>query len=156
MTIFRSKITILALAVFSAWVLSAVSSQAQTPSAERLALAKAYIATMPLESDIKTAVESMATSIKPEQRALFRSLADKSIDYNKLRTSAELISADIFTDEELKAMTAFFSTPEGKSIQAKLPAYEQRITPVISEVLSAFVVKLQENNVIPSATTPAQ
>jgi hypothetical protein len=157
----RSKTAILALTILVTGVLTAntvlaTSTTMPAVTPERIALAKAYIASVPMEDEIRAAVESMANNIKPEQRVLFRSLADKSIDYNKLRAAAEATTAQMFTDGEIKAMTAFFSTPEGKSIRAKMPAYEQAMTPVMTEVLRDFVVKLQENNVLPVSVAPGQ
>lgn len=154
-TTFRSKILMAAaLAAFGFAGLANATSQPatapaapQTYSAEKLALAKNYIATVPVKDDIKAAVEEMSQHVAPEQRVLFRSLADKTIDYNRLTTAGELATAELFTEDEIKAMTKFFSSPEGMSIRKKMPAYEARMQPVITEVLQAFALKLQENNV---------
>lgn len=118
-----------------------------TASPEKLGLAKQYIASVPVESDIRAAVDAMAQNAAPDQRVLIKSIADKTIDYNRLRTAAELNAADLFTEAELKAMIKFYSTPEGQSIRTKMPQYEASLQPVVVEVLQAFVMRLKDSNI---------
>lgn len=159
MTTFRfkkegcSKLLVLAaVALFAANIgfatLSMASSSAGiNASAERVELARQYIASVPVEDEIKAAIDQMANNIQADQRLLFRSIADKSIDYTKLREAAVKSTAEIFTESEIKAMIDFFGSTDGRAIRAKLPQYEAQIQPVLNEVLQAFVLKLQENNV---------
>jgi len=148
MTTFRSKILLLALiAAFGLGSVVLATAAETTYSPEKLKLAKEYVAAMPLEDDVKTGVNQLAEMIAPDQRVLFRSLAASSIDYDRLRAAAELATAEIFTEDEIKAMTAFFSTPQGQSVRAKMPQYEARIQPIMMDVLKDFVTKLQENNI---------
>lgn len=140
------------LAIHGAVMAASATTAATAPeaySAEKLELAKKYVATVPVENDIKRAVEELALKIKPEQRVLYRSLAEKSIDYNRLRAAAELATAELFTEKEIEAMTAFFSSPEGQSVRAKLPKFEERMQPIMIEVMQSFAMKLQENNITP-------
>jgi hypothetical protein len=155
-TTFRSKLLLAAaLCVLSgaafATTLTTSTTTATTAGADipasRMALAKAYVESVPVEDEVRAAVEQMAQNVKPEQRVLFRELAEKNIDYAKLKNTAVLATAQLFTDDEIKAMTTFFSSPEGKSIRAKMPAYEARMQPVMVDVLQTFALKLQENNV---------
>jgi hypothetical protein len=122
------------------------TSVSKTYSTEKLDLAKKYVASVPVEEDIKAAVAQLASGVPAEQRVLFRSLAD-SIDYGRLRTAAELAAAEMFTDDEIKALTAFYSSPEGKSVRTKMPKYEERLQPVLTQILQDFVMKLKENNI---------
>jgi len=150
MTTFRSKILLIALGLFFAAPAEAVDSN--TYSAEKLALAREYIAIVPVETDIKAVIDQFAAQIAPEQRVLFRSIADSSIDYTRLRAAAELAVAEVYTEDEIKAMTKFYKSPEGQSVRAKTTQYDQRMQPVITEVMQKFVQKLQENNVVPGGT----
>lgn len=123
----------------------AVAAAPVTP--ERLALAKAYINSVPVEDQVKAAIEDMISRVSADQRVLVRSIAEKTIDYTRLRDAAAQTVAEIFTDAEIKKMTEFFASPEGKSVSAKLPIYEQRMQPVMTDMLRDFVLKLQENKV---------
>lgn len=150
MTTSRSKLFVLALtAVLGAVLAYATASVASSSpySEERLKLARQYIASVPVEDEVKAAVDALSKNIREDQRVLFRSLAESSIDYARLRAAAELATAEIFTEDEIKAMIEFFGSDTGKAIRKKLPQYEARIQPVLTEVLHKFVVKLQENNV---------
>ncbi len=167
-TTFRSKLSTFALALL-VMVLGAVApafatgtpaaagtAAAPAPSAERMALAKKYIDTVPVEAEVKAAVEKLSSSVAPEQRVLYRSIADSSIDFQRLRSEATTAIAAMFTEDEIKAMTTFFGSPEGKAIRAKMPAYEARMQPVMMELMQAFVMKLQENKIQITPPTPAQ
>ncbi len=122
-----------------------VISNASDPA--HIALAKAYVDNAGMEEDIRAAVEEMSQRISADQRVLFRSLAEKSIDFAKLKSAATIQVANMFTDEEIKAMTKFFSSPEGRAIRKKLPAYETSMQPVVYEVMQGFAMKLKENNI---------
>ena len=144
MTIFRSKIFTVLLAVITLVSVSALA-------ADKMQLAKEYVATVPVENEVRMAIEHMAQQMPAEQRVLFRQLGEKSIDYNRLRAEAEKAVAETFTESEIKAMTDFYSSPEGQSVRQKMPEYDKRMEPVMTSILQDFVKKLQENNVLPSA-----
>jgi hypothetical protein len=151
MMIFRSKIFLSLVFVLGFGTFAAAQDAA--PKAEistaRLALAKQYIAAVPVVDDIKAAVAGISENIKPDQRVLFRTMADKHIDYARLTAAAELAAASAFTESELKALIAFETSPEGKTIREKMPQYQKQVQPVIAEVLQAFVTKIQDANILP-------
>jgi hypothetical protein len=158
-TTFRSKLLIAAL--FCGITGAAIAAPTADPVATapaipvvanatapyHIALAQAYIDIVPIEDDVKAAVEQMAQRVKQDQRVLFRSLADSTIDYAKLKNAAVTQVANQFTDDEIKAMTKFFGSAEGKSIRKKLPTYEASMQPAMFEALQGFVMKLKENNI---------
>ncbi|HEY8963682.1 MAG TPA: DUF2059 domain-containing protein [Alphaproteobacteria bacterium] len=149
-TTFRSKIALLA------FVTLFIGTPALAADAETMALAKEYVATVPVENEVKMAIEHMAQQVPPEQRVLFKQLGEKSIDYTKLRMASEVAVADTFTKEEIKAMTDFYKSDVGKSVRQKMPNYDKRMEPVMTEVMQQFVLRLQENNVLPKAPVAQQ
>ena len=155
---FRSKLlSVLALTLVvagtAAGITVARATTAAAPAAAsavsdaKLALARDYIATMPVENDVRAAVDQLGQTVPADQRVLFRSLADKSIDYTALKAAAIALAAEVFSEDELKAMTKFYSTPEGRSAAQKMGQYEERMQPVMVQTLQGFVSKLQENNI---------
>lgn len=114
-----------------------------------MALAREYVATVPVENEVKMAIEHMAQQVPAEQRVLFRQLGEKSIDYNRLRSEAEKAVAETFTENEIRAMTEFYKSPEGQAVRAKMPEYDKKMEPVMTSILQEFVKKLQENKVLP-------
>ena len=150
MTTFRSKLAVLAfLAIFAAPAAFAADPAPAEPTKAQLELAKKYVAAVPVDEDVKTAVEQLSARISPDQRVLFRSLAEKNIDYARLNNAAELAAAKTFSEAELKAMVAFFNSPEGQSARKKMLKYQSLVQPTITEVLQNFVLKVQENNITP-------
>jgi len=151
-TIFRSE-TILAVA-FALVSLPALAADpapaiAQTP--EHLALARDYISAVPVENEVKAAIADMSLKVPADQRVLFKQLGDSSIDYAKLRSSAEIAVAQVFTDDEIKSMKAFYTSPEGQSVRVKMKQYDALMAPVMRDVMQAFAIRLQQNNVLPKA-----
>lgn len=122
----------------------------QAASPETTALAKNYVATVPVENEVRMAIEQMSLQVPAEQRVLFKQLGEKSIDYNRLRAAAEQAVAETFTDEEIKAMTEFYKSPVGQSVRTKMPEYDKRMQPVMTSIMQDFVKRLQENNVLPN------
>ena len=151
MMIFRSKLALIAVFVLLLSVPVMAQEDAPLPvTPERLALAKQYVATVPLKAQITKAIEQMSQQVPVEQRVLFKELGAKSIDTDKLAASAAQAVAEVFTDEEIKAMTVFYSSPEGQSVRSKMPLYDQKMQPAMAQAMKDFMVKLQENKVLPT------
>lgn len=148
-TIFRSKLAGLAALVLLSFAAISSARAGEEVSTARLALAKQYVAAAPVADEIKAAVNDISKNIQPDQRVLFRTMAEQHIDYARLTAAAELAAANTFTEDELKALVAFASSPEGKSIREKMPLYQKQVQPVITEVLKAFVLKIQDAKILP-------
>lgn len=148
---FRSKIYVFfcAFAVLLG-TLGVAKATSDKYSTERIKLAKQYVATMPIESDVKAAIEALATHVAAEDRVLFRRLGESALDYDRLRAAAELSVLEVFTDKEIKAMIGFYSSPEGQAIRTKMRDYDAKMQPVMTEIMTEFVKKLQENNIVPA------
>lgn len=145
MMTFRSKLIVFLFALILPF---AAHAEGEMPSAEKLALAEEYIKYAGVEDDIKAAVAATAENVKPDQRVLFKSMADKYIDFKKVRNSAVMAAASTFTEDELKAMTAFSKSPEGQSARKKMPEYQKLVQPTITEVLQNFITKIQDASVL--------
>ncbi|NBX67092.1 MAG: DUF2059 domain-containing protein [Proteobacteria bacterium] len=158
MMIFRSKqillvwLLVLALATPAFAQESAPAAAPEAPKADistkQLELAKQYLALDPIEDEIKRGVAQTAEGIEADQRVLFRSMADKHINFTRVRTTAEIAAAQTFTEDELKALIKFFGTEEGKSIRLKMPAYHKQIQPTIMEELKMFIEKIQSVDIL--------
>jgi len=163
MTIFRSDLvktgifTFLVLIAFTLPVMAEEKPEIVTDtSPAHLELAKQYAAAVPIDDEIKEAVEQMSSRILTDQRVLFRSIADKNIDYAALRKASEDAIAKTFTSDELKVMVKFFASPEGQSARKKMPTYQALVQPAVADALKKFVIKVQENNITPMQEQPQQ
>lgn len=158
MMTFRSKLALVAfisVISLSAPALAqdaAATTPAAAPKAEvsvkQLELAKQYLALDPIEDEIRRGVAQTAEGIEPDQRVLFRSMADKHINFTRVRTTAEVTAAEVFTEDELKALIKFLSTEEGKSIRIKMREYQKRIQPTIMDELKLFIEKIQSVDIL--------
>lgn len=163
MTIFRSdlvKTSILTFLAFIAFAFPAMAADQPVivtdTSPAHMELAKQYAAAVPVEDEIKEAIEQMSSRILTDQRVLFRSIADKNIDYAALRKASEDAVAKTFTTDELKVMVKFFASPEGQSARKKMATYQSLVQPAVADALKKFVIKVQENNITPMQEQPQQ
>jgi hypothetical protein len=56
----------------------------------------------------------------------------------------DVIYAEVYSEAELKAMLAFFESPEGKSMMQKQPQIIQRMTPLIQGMQKELLPKIQQ------------
>lgn len=118
------------------------------PTPEQLQLAKAYLDAAPIEDEIRNAIENVAAGIQPDQRVLFKTMGEKHIDFARLRAAAEKAAAQTFTADELRALSNFFNSPEGKSSRLKMDQYQKLVQPVITEVLQQFIMRIQDASIL--------
>ena len=60
-----------------------------------------------------------------------------------LMEDVDLIYADVYSEAELKAMLAFFESPEGKSMQEKQPQIMQHLMPLIQNMQKELMPKIK-------------
>jgi hypothetical protein len=125
----------------------------------KLALAREAIAAMQVDKmfdGMAAQMKQMATQMAPpspdatpEQRKKAEELQGKIMD---LSTSAakgmiakmDQIYADVYSEAELKAMKAFFTSPEGQSMIAKQPQVMARMMPLAQEMQRDLMPKIQQ------------
>lgn len=75
----------------------------------------------------------------------------------KMISQLDQLYADVYSESELQAMKAFFSTPEGKSMIAKQPELMKRMMPLIQGMQQELMPQVQ--SILAAAknapTTPA-
>jgi hypothetical protein len=127
--------------------------------AAKLALAHDTIAAMQVEKmfdgmavQMKQMAAQMAqipTDATAEQRAAAEVLQGKIMDLvmaSAKSTIAKMdqIYADVYSEAELKAMSTFFSSPEGRSMQAKQPQIMAKSMPLVQEMQRDLMPKIQQ------------
>ncbi len=107
--------------------------------ANRTAAAKQYLEVAPPQELLTDMTDKVVKILPENQRKMFLSVMQtKSLQDAAYRISLNALVKH-FTVNELKALTAFYSTPEGKSIRPKLGIYMADIMPQISkEVVEAL------------------
>lgn len=148
----KKPLLILALLAFAAGLRA-------DDNAAKLALAREAIAAMQMDKmlDAMTAgMKQMAAqssplpaSATPEQRQKFEAFMGKVVEISMAEAQGMLakmdaVYAEVYSEAELKAMVAFFQSPEGKSMIAKQPQVMTRVMPLVQQMQQSLMPKMQK------------
>ncbi len=106
--------------------------KADTPE-NRKAQAESYMKASSFEEMINDSIQEMAKQIPEAHRAEFISAMQKGIKIDALKQVAIESMTKHFTVKELQALTAFYGSPEGKSVMKKFGDYMADVLPAINE-----------------------
>jgi hypothetical protein len=112
--------------------------------ATKLKLAKEYSKHVPVADEVKATIDALAIQVPMDQRVIFRSVLERNITVDQLETVAELSMAEVFTEAELKALVDFYSTPEGQATRVKMVEYQNRIKPILEQMIRTSVETFQK------------
>lgn len=143
----RSSWVVLLLVLFTL-VLSACH-RADTPE-NRLAAAKDYQKISPLKVTLDGAIKELAMQLAPEERGDFIQFMRTKINIEAIEQKSAQAMAAHFTVREIRALTKFYSSPEGRAINEKYEDYMNDVMPVIQSQLSgaakAWVAQQQQHD----------
>lgn len=139
----------------------AAPAPAAAPAADpaRLALAHEAIAAMHADKmfdNMAVQMKQMAAQLTPmpanatpEDRKKAEDLQGKIMDLSMAEAKGLIakmdgIYAEVYTGAELKAMVAFFTSPEGQSMLAKQPQVMTHLMPMIQEMQRNMMPKVQK------------
>jgi uncharacterized protein len=169
----KKLLTLLVLMAF------AVGARADE-NAAKLALAREAIAAMKADKmfdNMATQMKQMASrfshlpaNASPEDQKKMEELQGKIMDLsmNEAKTlisKMDEVYAAVYSEAELKAMVAFFKSPEGESMMAKQPQIMAQIMPLVQQMQQGLMPKIQklveeakaahDAQAVPAAPTPA-
>jgi hypothetical protein len=126
------------LAFFSCAVAFAVMVQAPPADAQsgRRSAAESYARIIDYRLMIEKATIERAQKLPPAERGAFVDFVTREVDTEMTRFYATSAMVDLFEAEELRALTSFAATPEGRSALAKLPALGAIINPIIERQIT--------------------
>jgi hypothetical protein len=124
----------------------------------KLALAREAIAAMKADKmfdGMMAQVKQMASPVPlpaeatPEQRQRAEAFRNKILDLSMesakgMIAQMDQLYADIYSEAELKAMVAFFKSPEGQSMLAKQPQVMQRVMVMAQAMQRDLMPKMQQ------------
>lgn len=119
------------------------AASADEPSKTTLELAQKMHEIWPMRSRIETALESVSEGFPQERRAEILATMRKSIQYDELEEESIKAMAEIFTEDELKAMIDFYGSETGRSISIKTGDYEAAIRPVLGKMMDKAMMDLK-------------
>lgn len=147
--------------IFVATLTGATAQNAPAPAPDdaKLALAREVIAAMQVDKmfdGLATQMKNMTLQLAAlpadmpaEKRARAEAFLEKvmhaSMDATKdMLSQMDALYAEIYTEAELQAMKAFFTSPEGRSMLAKQPAAMQRMMPLVQKMQQNLMPKMQK------------
>src|SRR5262245_41120055 len=101
-----------------------------TPEARRQAVRR-HLAAVPIQRMLDDMINSLAGQIPEARRPEFVDLMRKMVVPDTLRAMTLETMPRHFTVAEIEAMTAFYGSPEGKSIMKKFGPYMGELMPRI-------------------------
>ncbi|HEX2860649.1 MAG TPA: DUF2059 domain-containing protein [Lacunisphaera sp.] len=128
-------------------------------NAAKLALAREAIAAMQADKmfdGMAAQMKQMATHFAqaadtgtPESRQKAEALQDKIMDLSmneakSLIAKMDTVYASVYDEAELRAMVAFFKSPEGQSMITKQPQIMAQMMPLVQQMQSELMPKVQK------------
>ena len=135
-------------------LLTYVDAQAQFSQRDvKTRLAEEYLKKTLLASDMKTEIKNQVDSVMPQlleqsglddpnAAKLMRSFIDEALDSIDMQSVVIQSIVETYTEEEIRALTTFASSPVGKSIQRKSLTISRSIQSKMEEALQEVVPKL--------------
>ncbi len=131
---------LLAVLVLSFSALAVGAAPAGDDKAERVKLSKDLHDIRNIRERIHATILEAANTIPPEDREDFQKYVQLRINYDALEEKSIQYAADVYTVPELKAMIAYFGSPDGQSAEAKGAVFSGKISKdIIAEVDAAIL-----------------
>jgi hypothetical protein len=121
--------------------------------AERVKLSKDLHDLRKTRDRINNMISSVADAVPPADKEDFQRYVQLKIDYDALEQKSIAYAADIYTIPELKAMIAYFGSPDGQAAEAKGEAFTNKIAPDIIKEIDAAIMAAKYDGV-PDASLP--
>lgn len=144
---------------------SATTANTTTASPAKLALAEKVLVAMRTEENLKSTLVIVQKSMSGMTRSMLGDQADKvtaeelaamdkgqalaigivqkELSWNALKKEFIQLYAETYTEPELKAMYAFYSSPEGVSILEKTPVATARSLQIVQARMVTIMPKVQ-------------
>lgn len=121
----------------------APASVPDTP-ANRRAAAQRYLKAVPAEDLVAGTIDQVAAQLPEERREPFKKALRKVINVAHIENITLETVVKHFTVKEINALTAFYSSPEGRSISRKFGAYLADVMPAIQQELEEALEEIEK------------
>lgn len=111
-------------------------------SSDVQAAARAYLDAYPVSELMSEMTDATLQQAPPAQREQIRA-AMEAVDTEALEGAMMTSMVRHFSASELRALAAFYGSPEGRSVMGKMPAYMADVMPVIQQQMTQAVMESQ-------------
>ena len=133
------------LPAFMAAAPAAADDRADTPE-NRVKAAKTYLELVPIEQMADRVAGNVLLLIPEEKRDLFRQGVSEGLARANIEDIMVKIVAKHFTAAEIEAMTAFYGSVEGQTIERKLKGYMADISLHVIPIIQNSVTEVMEKH----------
>ena len=91
----------------------------------------AYLEVNSIDEMMNQMIMEILKQIPEEGREVFLAIWKNVFDKNELKSVMSNTMCQTFSLEEINALTAFYASPEGKSVMKKMPKYMAELMPYI-------------------------
>ena len=120
---------------------------AKDDMAERIRLSKDLHDIRHIRDRINDTIKSAAGSVPDADRADFEKYVQLHVDYDALESKSIQYAAEVYTAPELKAMIAYFGSPDGQSAEAKGSLFADKISKDIGKEIDAAIIAAKYDGV---------
>ena len=137
----KKILLLIALSVLSATNIA--SAQENCPKEKAEAIVE-YLNINSVDDLLDQVLIEIQKQIPPENRELFTKIWRSAFDRNELKKVMANSMCKHFTIGEIKAVTKFYSSPEGRSVMEKMPKYMAEFMPYLQVLNQRAVQKAIE------------
>jgi hypothetical protein len=123
---------------------SAYAAEVPDTHGNRLAAARSYLEVASMREMVKDMIAETAKNLPEKNRQIYIKYMTDFIRVDVLESAAQASMARHFTLKELNALTAFYSSAEGRSAMKKFGAYMGDVMPVIQKEFTYSQRQLEE------------
>lgn len=142
---------ILFISIFLLCLIPSITN-AQTEKAEDATYAQRYEQALkmheiwPTRLKVEQAIDKVAQQLPLADQDSFKAAMRRAVKFDQLEQESITAMVDIFTLEELTGMVEFYGSAHGRSITAKTQAYQDRISPVYTQMLDKALMDTKTGN----------
>ena len=128
-----------------AFFLPAPAQTVPDTPANRLAAAKRYLKAVPPMEMVWETLSQLANQIPEERREEFKKALTQVVTSERIEKITLDAITKHFTVREIDALSAFYGSPEGRSITKKFTAYMADVMPAIQKELADVIDKIHKD-----------
>jgi hypothetical protein len=142
-----TSLALLAMTTFTYFPAHAQNQKSEDKTyGQRYELALKMHEIWPTRLKVEQAIDDVARQLPQQDQDSFRAAMRRAIKFEQLEQESIKAMVDVFTEEELKAMVGFYGSAEGRGITAKTLAYQERISPVYTQMLDKALMDTKTGN----------
>lgn len=149
----KKLILLLSFIILSFSSFAANADPVADDKSERLKLSKDLHDIRKSRERINEMIMSAAGAVPEADREDFQRYVQFKIDYDALEQKSITYAAEIYTVPELKAMVAYFGSPDGQAAEAKAESFTEKIGKDIIKEIDAAILAAKYDGV-PETSLP--